>query len=230
MRYLAAFGLHNLGGSVEGLQMAVAATIRMIANEMGFVLTNTCLGIGCPSQEMIRLAYMKFAAECYLGECWYMRDNNVCMAGLLQDAGHKNNLHHHCKLLIYATRDEDGNRRIRRFCIDVDTCGGTADEICEGIKKSVDRLKKCVPGLKIVSITGDSGGGGKVQGIFAKLVALGVIDDEWGRFIRCLLHALNKCIENATKYTFGDQGLGKSTAPQLLYFGPLQYTVDLYYN
>ena len=49
MRYLAAFGLHNLGGSVEGLQMAVAATIRMIANEMGFVVTNEKLGIGCPS-------------------------------------------------------------------------------------------------------------------------------------------------------------------------------------
>ena len=204
--------------------MAVAATIRMIANEMGFVLTNKCLGIGCPSQEMIRLAYMKIAAECYLGECWYMRNNNIDMAGLLQDAGHKNNLHHHCKLLVYATRDNDGNRRIRRFCIDVDTCGGTADEICQGIKKSVDRLKKCVPGLKIVSITGDSGGGGKVQGIFAKLVALGVIDDKWGRFIRCLLHALNKCIENATKYTFGDQGLGKSTAPQLLYNALTLYT------
>ena len=71
--------------------------------------------------------------------------------------------------------------------------------------------------LKIVSITGDSGGGGKVQGIFDRLVELGVIDDKWGRFIRCLLHVLNKCIENATKLTFGDQGLGKTCAAQLLY-------------
>ena len=71
--------------------------------------------------------------------------------------------------------------------------------------------------LKIVSITGDSGGGGKVQGLFDRLVELGVIDDKWGRFIRCLLHALNKCIENATKLTFGDQGLGKTCAAQLLY-------------
>ena len=37
-------------------------------------------------------------------------------------------------------------------------------------------------------------------------------------------HALNKCIENATKYTFGDQGLGKSTAPQLLYNALTLYT------
>ena len=77
MQYLAAFGLHNLGGSVEGLQMAVAATIRMIANKMGFVVTNEKLGIGCPSQEMIRLAYMRFAAECFLAECQYMKNNNV---------------------------------------------------------------------------------------------------------------------------------------------------------
>ena len=70
-----------------------------------------------------------------------MKNNNVDMAGLLQDAGHKNNLHHHCKLLVYATHDEDGNRRIRRFCIDVDTCGGSAEEICQAIKKSIDRDK-----------------------------------------------------------------------------------------
>ena len=35
---------------------------------------------------------------------------------------------------------------------------------------------------------------------------------------------MNKCIENATKYTFGDQGLGKSTAPQLLYNALTLYT------
>ena len=28
---------------------------------------------------------------------------------------------------------------------------------------------------------------------------------------------MNRCIENATKYTFGDQGLGKTCAAQLLY-------------
>ena len=75
--------------------MAVAATIQMIANKMGYKLSNKCLGIGCLSQEMIRVAYMKLAAECFLGECWYMKENNVCKAGLLQDAGNKNNLHHH---------------------------------------------------------------------------------------------------------------------------------------
>ena len=93
---------------------------------------------------------------------------------------------------------------MRRFCIVVDTCGGSAEEICQAIMKSIDRVKACVPSLKIVSITGkkwidrvkefvpclkivsitgDSGGGGKVQGIFDRLVELGVIDDEWGRFI-----------------------------------------------
>ena len=216
--------------------MAVAATVRIIANEMGFALSNEKLGCGCPSQEMIRVAYIKFAAEFFLGECQYMKNNNIDMAGLLQDAGHKNNLHHHVKLLVYATRDEEGNRIIRRFCIDVDTCGGSAEEICQAILKSINRVKAGVPGLRIVSITGkkstdrvkpcvlrlcqitgDSGGGGKVQGLFDRLVELGVIDDKWGRFIRCLLHALNKCIENATKLTFGDQGLGKTCAAQLLY-------------
>ena len=118
-----------------------------------------------------------------------MKNNNIDMAGLLQDAGHKNNLHHHVKLLVYATRDEEGNRIIRRFCIDVDTCGGSAEEICQAILKSINRVKTLLPNLKIVSITGDSGGGGKVQGIFDRLVELGVIDDKWGRFIRCLLYA-----------------------------------------
>ena len=44
--------------------MAVAATVRIIANEMGFALSNEKLGCGCPSQEMIRVAYIKFAADC----------------------------------------------------------------------------------------------------------------------------------------------------------------------
>ena len=159
---------------------------------------------------MIRLAFMRFAAECFLAECQYMKNNNVKMAGLLQDAGHKNSYDFHCKVLIFAIRDKEGKRRIRRFCIDVETCGGTAEEICQAHKISVDRVKSCVPDLKIISITGDSGGGGKMQGLFDRLVELDVIDKEWGRFIRCLLHALNKCIENATKFTFGDQGLGKT--------------------
>ena len=64
MRYLAAFGLNNLGGSVEGLQMAVATTVRIIANKIVFKLSNKKLGCGCPSQEMIRVAYIKFAADC----------------------------------------------------------------------------------------------------------------------------------------------------------------------
>ena len=84
-----------------------------------------------------------------------MKNNNIDMAGLLQDAGHKNNLHHHVKLLVYATRDEEGNRIIRRFCIDVDTCGGSAEEICQAILKSINRVKILLPNLKIVSITGD---------------------------------------------------------------------------
>ena len=130
--------------------MGVVAAVRIIANEMGFKLSNKKLGCGCPSQEMIRVGYIKFAAECFLGECQCMRNNNVDMAGLLQDAGHKNNLHHHVKLLTYAITDEKGNRRIRRFCIDVDTCGGTAEEICQAIKKSVNRVKRSVPSLKIV--------------------------------------------------------------------------------
>jgi len=216
-RFVPAYALHSLGVSMEGVQMILAASWRCLFSEMGFTVSNGDLGRGCPSQEMIRVAFIKFSAECFLARCQQLVDNSIHQAALLQDAGHKNNLDHHCKVLVYAVVDDKGRKTIERFCIDVDPCGGTAEEICQALKRSIDRVKTRVPDLKIIGITGDSGGGGKVQGLFDRLVELDVIDKEWGRFVRCLLHALNKCIENASKFTFGEQGLGNVCAAQLLY-------------
>ena len=43
------------------------------------------------------------------------------------------------------------------------------------------------------------------------------MDAEWARFINCLLHALNKCLEQACKAAFGEQGLGQNTCFQMIY-------------
>ena len=223
-RYIPAYALHSLGVSMEGVQMILAASWRCLFSEMDFTVSNGDLGRGCPSQEMIRSAFIKFSAECFLAQCQKLVDKGIHQATLLQDAGHKNNLDHHCKVLVYAVVDDEGRPTIERFCIDVDPCGGTAEEICQALKVSIDRVKQRVPGLKIIGITGDSGGGGKVQGLFDRLVELDVVDKEWGRYVRCLLHALNKCIENASKFTFGEQGLGNVCAAQLLYNAVTLYT------
>lgn len=70
--------------------------------------------------------------------------------------------------------------------------------------------------VKATSITGDSGGGGKVQLLGPAVKELKVMPAD-GKIANCGLHAGQKMIENPTKETLGDVGNGKVTPSQLLY-------------
>lgn len=40
--------------------------------------------------------------------------------------------------------------------------------------------------------------------------------DRWARFINCLMHAINKWLENACRAVFGGQCMGKNTYLQMI--------------
>ena len=65
-------------------------------------------------------------------------------------------------------------------------------------------------------ITGDAGGGGAVQHLYQKLVDMGIMDDNC-KEANCSLHGLQKALENASKKTMGDQGMGCRSPFQMLY-------------
>ena len=136
--------------------------------------------------------------------------------GLSQDAGNRQHLEHLIKTVTYPRIGADGKRYLENICINVDVCGKTAEEVACNIENSLNRFKQHTP-AKCICITGDAGGGGAVQTIFPLLVAQGVfLDEEWAQFIRCLLHALNKCLERAIIKSMGEAGLGKNSCIQLL--------------
>ena len=143
-----------------------------------------------------------------------MKLNNVKWYALGQDGGNKNGQECLAKVITYPIISDDGKKlSFGSFCIDMDFSGKKAEEITEALAKSLDGLERHTD-AKCIAITGDAGGGGAVQTVFQyaklKLKAL-------QRFIRCLLHAYNKCLERALTASVGPPGLGKNGCLQLAF-------------
>ena len=64
--------------------------------------------------------------------------------------------------------------------------------------------------------SGDNGGGGAVSKTHHGIVKAGYME-EWTRYINCLMHAMNKCIERSGTAAFGKQGMNELTMWQMIY-------------
>ena len=64
---------------------------------------------------------------------------------------------------------------------------------------------------------GDIGGGRAVQHTYPKLLEMGIMTKA-SKEGPCTLHGNKKALENASKKTMGDQGLGICSPFQMLYF------------
>ena len=76
----------------------------------------------------------------------------------------------------------------------MDKCGHTTNNVVAAVERSFTKVKKIHTEAKILAIEGDNGGGGAVSKTHHGLVQAGVMEAST-RYINCLVHALNKCIE-----------------------------------
>ena len=94
-----------------------------------------------------------------------------------QDGGNRKGDDHLVKVISYVIVDEDGNETVEKFCVDIDPCGKTSDEIAENIVHSMKMLSKYGK-VMCICLTGDAGGGGAVQTVFQK-VKHAMASEDW---------------------------------------------------
>jgi hypothetical protein len=113
--------------------------------------------------------------------------------------GHRRGLEHLIKV------DQDGI--IKNFCIDIDAAGKTVDEIAQACTLTLSQLETYAIGSKCIALTGNSGGGGAVMWVWRWLVDHGFLDKA-SRYIHCLNHAVQKCLQRAIEASTGGQRYG----------------------
>jgi hypothetical protein len=132
------------------------------------------------------------------------------------DHANKKNKGFFAKLLVYCAF-VDGEWVLRFFCLDVDDCDHTAEAAALAIQKSLNNM-----GLEMGEdyvlelLTSDSGGGAAVHRTFQALIDL-MIMNESCRFVKCMMHAMNKAFEMACLDCFGAQGVNRRTMTQMFW-------------
>ena len=217
MRILTAFAQHNHGGSDEGTQMVIAGAWAALFRRIEYDITPEALGKIVPSQSMLASWDKLFGVDCFMVECNQINKSGVTHVTVASDHGERKKIVSLVKIVCYAGRDKDGNRIVKTFCLDFDSCGHSTDEAVDGLITSLKRLQMLCPGVKIVAISGDAGGGGAVQYLYERLLELGIMTEELSRYVNCILHALNKCIERPSIGTFVDSGIKVNGVNQLGY-------------
>ena len=217
MRTLTLFSMENCAGSDRGTQGIMFATQKMLLNQvLQLGITNEQIAKVTPSATTLANQEYRVSAECLARLADDMNSNGVTGYSLGQDTGHRNKVAHHVKHITYTVYNPDGTPKIKSFTLDSDSCEGTAEAVSTAVGLSLSHFEMFT-NAKCISITGDSGGGGQVMAIIKYLLANEALHPLLARFIRCILHAYNKCFERAINVALGPQGLGTNSCAQLVY-------------
>ena len=80
-RTLSIFGLHNMRGSDECMEMTVVGTIKGLAEKVEFPLSRETLINECPSHRTIARNKEKLAVGCYIRLCSSINEEVWCQVG-----------------------------------------------------------------------------------------------------------------------------------------------------
>eukprot|EP00956_Cyclotella_meneghiniana_P016988 scaffold27384_cov36-Cyclotella_meneghiniana.AAC.11 len=139
---------------------------------------------------------------------------------LVTDHGNREGVDHFVKMIVWSSKDEKGRNVLRHFNLDIDKGGHSMVEAANAIHRSLQSMHLDDIDVEYSYITGDSGGGAKVQLLHPQLVEIGVMPEVSG-CMNCILHAFNLAYETACKDSIGDQGMNKNTTFQMIYLAVL---------
>ena len=108
LRTLTEFGLHNMRGSDEGMELIIAGVVKGLADEVGLPLTNLSLSYGCPSRHTLARGDKRLAADVLISVAKDIKNNNVKWIAFMVDHGKRSGIEHFVKIIIWAGRDSDG--------------------------------------------------------------------------------------------------------------------------
>eukprot|EP00956_Cyclotella_meneghiniana_P031906 scaffold85518_cov22-Cyclotella_meneghiniana.AAC.3 len=140
---------------------------------------------------------------------------------LVTDHGNREGVDHFVKMIVWSSQDKKGRNILRHFNLDIDKGGHSMVEAANAIHRSLQSMHLEKIDVEYTYITGDSGGGAKVQLLHPQLVEIGVMP-EISACMNCLLHhAFNLAYETACKDSLGDTGMNKNTTFQMIYLAVL---------
>ena len=216
---MTAFNITGYGCSDEATSMIQCGAWLALLNEIELEIKAVDIANACPSARSLARWELLLATDCMAMTVEEMKRDmkasGMKYCGIISDHGQRGKQDHFVVIVVWAGLDEDGNKTLKFFCPSIDSAGHSTAEAANGVKTVLDRL---LHGTDIEAhvITGDAGGGGAVQHLYKKLVDMGIMDDNC-KEANCSLHGLQKALENASKKTMGDQGMGCRSPFQMLY-------------
>lgn len=224
---LTAYSVAAAGASDWGKQSLICGSFKTVFDIMGLdvgakALANGCPDIGSLANWEFRLAAGSLASAIVDIKADGARLKELGMPlqiSVITDHGNRKGVDHFVKLLIWSSVDvTTGRRMIRRYNLDIDGAGHTTTEAVNAIKRSLSilGLTEEADNVQFTHIHGDRGGGGAVQSMYGPLVSLEVLHI-MATWSNCILHAVQKALENAAVGTFGKQGMNSNAPFQLCY-------------
>lgn len=220
---LSAFGMHNYGGSDEAMEMAIAGAWSALFKEIGYEFESKALGKACPSQRTIGRYDLNLAADCLAWMVHQIEKDGAKEVGIVTDHGHRGGQDHFVIVVIWSGLDENNRPTFRYCCPSIDSAGHTADEAARGVKTVLDRTLP--EDVEVFCAMADAGGGGSIDNEYKVLKSIGVMAED-SKEANCSIHGKQKSLENPSKATMGDQGMGSRTPFQMLWvFARLMSTI-----
>ena len=171
------------------------------------------LSKGFPSQATIARAEFNLAIASLMKVLHDMKEDGVAEVGMMTDHGHRAGQDHFVVLFVWAGKDENGEMTLKSFCPSIDKAGHSTEAAAKGVQSVVQRFLG--DEVAVFTILGDAGGGGAVQHLHPKLIEMEVMAES-SKLANCSLHGMQKAVENASKNTMGDQGMGNRCPAQLV--------------
>ena len=182
---MAAFNLHNYGGSDEVTEIIIAGAFQALFYDIGSKCDHASLGKCCPSQRTIAQSEMNLATDCLMEVIQEVIDDGTKDVVIITDHGHRGGQDHFVVVICWAGLDTDGKRIVKHLCPSIDKAGHTPQKAANAIKQILERFLP--DGVNVKFLTADSGGGGAIQFTTPVLVRMQVIKDASNE-ANCTLH------------------------------------------
>ena len=118
-RWMTACNIFGYGCSDEATIMIMAGTIKALFVQLGIDIDEKRIAKAMPSRATLYNMEVRAAADCILGVCQEMKEDEVSCIGLQADHGHRQDQDHFVKLVCWAGRGAKNKPTLKFHCLDV---------------------------------------------------------------------------------------------------------------
>ena len=209
---------HAPACSGSAREILISSAIYCFLNDVGWgkkSLIKKITRSSTPSQTLCDKLVTRLAAKKMAMVRSELSDNDIKIY-IACDKGNKKGISHFVKYLTYWCKKSG---RVRKALLDIDASGGSSAACAEAVDHSLIKIDPPPPGerRKLNGQCTDAGGGGTGASMKSELTKKSRTSPENYLTATCSLHALNLCMSNPISKLFGEGGLEKRNALQLIH-------------